>query len=320
MTMNKEKRVTLYRSMLMIRRFEEKVRECFLAGEIPGFIHPYLGEEAVAAGVCSSLEKEDKVLSHHRGTGHAIALGVDPDKLMAELFGKRDGTNGGRVGQMHVTDKEHGLVASNGIVGGALPLSVGAAFFCKYQNNGKVAIAFCGDGGAARGTSHEAMQFASVFKLPLILVIENNLIAGATPFGAINNVKDLADRAGGYGIPGVVVDGNDVEAVYEVVGEAAKHARNGEGPSIIECKTWRMDGHFIGDPGWGKEEGENEEWKKRDPISSFTARLIAAGDVTQEELDTIDAEVTKIVEDAADFARQSPYPTEEALTAHVYAG
>jgi pyruvate dehydrogenase E1 component alpha subunit len=320
MNIPKEKKLELYRSLLLIRKFEEKVRECFLAGMIPGFIHSYLGEEAVATGTCANLDNEDKICSHHRGTGHALAKGCDPKRIMAELFGKQDGLNGGRVGQMHMTDVAHGLVASNGIVGGALPLAVGAAFYCKHQQKKKVTVAFCGDGGSNRGTSHEGVLLAAIWKLPLIVVIENNQIAGTNRFDEFYPIDNIAERASGYGIPGMIVDGNDVEAVYEVVGEAVKRARNGDGPSIIECKTWRTDGHYIGDPGWSKLPGENEEWmEKRDPIKNYAAKLLAGGFVTQSELDKIEAETIEIVEKSVKFAENNPWPTEAALTSNVYA-
>jgi len=319
MSLSKEQKRKMYKSLVLVRKFEEKMRECFLANKIPGFVHPYLGEEAVAVGVCSALIEGDKVFTHHRGTGHALALGCDPNRVMAEIFGKKDGLNGGRVGQMHLTDVAKGLVASNGIVGGAAPLSVGGAFACKHKKQGNLAIAFCGDGGSNRGTVHEALVVASVKKLPLIMVVENNLIQGANRFADMCNTETIACRAAGYGIPGVTVDGNDPEAVYEAVCQAAEHARSGEGPSIIECLTWRMDGHYIGDTGFGKLPGENEEWQKKDPIKLYSEKLIAGKVATQAELDAMDAEAAEVVEAAEAFADNSPFPDKSVITNNVYA-
>ena len=247
MSLNHEQMIRMYATMTKIRQFETKLQEFFAAGKIPGFVHLYIGEEAVAAGACATLRKEDYITSTHRGHGHLIAKGGDLKRMMAEIFGKRTGYCKGKGGSMHIADIELGILGANGIVGGGGPIANGAALAAKYRGQDHVAVCFFGDGASNQGTTQEALNLASAWTLPVIFVNENNGYGISCPTCKSMAVADIADRAAAYDIPGVVVDGNDVMAVFEAVGEAVKRARKGEGPSLIECKTYRWRGHFEGD-------------------------------------------------------------------------
>ena len=309
----------LLRQMLLIRIFEQAVARAYREGKIPGFVHLYIGEEAIAPAVCAHLTKADTVGSTHRGHAHALVKGVPAKEVMAELWGRSTGCSGGRGGSMHLYSKVHGLLGTNGIVGYGLPLAAGAAFTAKYLETERVAVAFFGDGAANHGLFHEILNLASIWTLPLVAVCENNLYATELSFLYATAGQSVANRAAAYAMPGVEVDGQDVIAVYEAAGEAIARARAGEGPSLIECRTYRFVGHHEGDPGTGyRTQEEIDEWKQRDPIQLFSARLLGEGMATQDELDQIEADVQREVQDAVDFAADSPWPSPQDLTTRVF--
>jgi len=311
--------LALYRQMLVIRHFEQTAARTYREGKIPGFIHLYIGEEAVATGVCAHLTEEDYVGSTHRGHAHALAKGVPASEVMAELWGRSTGCSGGRGGSMHLYSKEHGLLGTNGIVGYGLPLAAGAAFTAKYRGTNQVAVAFFGDGAVNHGLFHEILNLASIWTLPIVAVCENNLYATELSFLYATAGQSVAKRAVAYAMPGVEVDGQDVLAVYEAAGRAVARARAGEGPTLIECRTYRYVGHHEGDPGTDyRTQEEIDEWKKRDPIQLFSERLLGAGTATQGELDRIEAEVKQEVQDAVEFAAESPWPSPDDLTTRLF--
>jgi len=320
MEISKETLLGMYRKMLTIRRFEERASELYAAGRMPGFVHLYIGEEAVATGVCASLTDKDFITSTHRGHGHVIAKGGKTDLMMAELYGKVTGYCKGKGGSMHIADVDLGILGANGIVGAGQPISVGAAFACKYKKTDAVAVCFFGDGASNRGTFHEAMNMASSFKLPVVFVCENNMYGISNYQKHHMNISDIADRAGAYGVPGVSVDGNDVIAVYEAASEAVARARRGDGPSIVECKTWRQRGHFEGDPGKYKDPEEQKAWLAKDPIPRIEAKLIELGMATRADLDAMRAKVDEEIEAAVKFAEDSPEPGDDELLTDVCAG
>ncbi len=320
MEISKEMLLGMYRKMLTIRRFEERAAELYAAGRMPGFVHLYVGEEAVATGVCASLSDKDFITSTHRGHGHVIAKGGKTDLMMAELYGKVTGYCKGKGGSMHIADVDLGILGANGIVGAGQPISVGAAFACKYKKTDAVAVCFFGDGASNRGTFHEAMNMASSFKLPVVFVCENNMYGISNYQKHHMNISDIADRAGAYGVPGVSVDGNDVIAVYEAASEAVARARRGDGPSIVECKTWRHRGHFEGDPGKYKDPEEQKAWLAKDPIPRIEAKLIELGMATQADIDAMRAKVDEETEAAIKFAEDSPEPGDDELLTDVWAG
>ena len=316
---DKSTMLALYRQMFLLRRFEQAAGRTYREGRIPGFIHLYIGEEAVATGVCAHLTKADSVGSTHRGHAHALAKGVSARELMAELWGRSTGCSGGRGGSMHLYSKEHGLLGTNGIVGYGLPLGAGAAFSAKYLGTSQVAVAFFGDGAVNHGLFHETLNLASIWALPLVAVCENNLYATELSFLKATAGQSVAKRAIAYDMPGVEVDGQDVLAVYDAAGEAIARARAGEGPSLIECLTYRYVGHHEGDPGTGyRTQEEIDRWKQRDPIELFSKRLLGDGSATQGELDQIELEVKAEVQDAVQFADESPWPIVEDLTSRVF--
>ncbi|MFY9416732.1 MAG: thiamine pyrophosphate-dependent dehydrogenase E1 component subunit alpha [bacterium] len=318
MMQDKEKLVWMYRKMVEIRIFESRVAELFAAGKIPGFVHLYIGEEAVAVGACANLKDTDFITSTHRGHGHCIAKGGRLDLMMAELFGKETGYCKGKGGSMHIADVEIGILGANGIVGGGLGIAPGAGLSAKMRGTDQVTICFFGDGASNQTTFHEGINLASAWKLPVIFVCENNQYGISLHQSRHQNITDIADRATAYGIPGVVVDGNDVMAVYEAVGEAVKRARAGEGPSLVECKTYRWRGHFEGDPQMYRPQEEIEEWKAKDPIPRFEALLAEMGVMTAEEAEAIRKEVAAEVEAAVEFAEKSPEPAPEAALEDLY--
>jgi pyruvate dehydrogenase E1 component alpha subunit len=315
---DKEKLVWMYRKMVEIRIFESRVAELFAAGKIPGFVHLYIGEEAVAVGACANLKDTDFITSTHRGHGHCIAKGGRLDLMMAELFAKETGYCKGKGGSMHIADVEIGILGANGIVGGGLGIAPGAGLSAKMRGTDQVTICFFGDGASNQTTFHEGINLASAWKLPVIFVCENNQYGISLHQSRHQNITDIADRATAYGIPGVVVDGNDVMAVYEAVGEAVKRARAGEGPSLVECKTYRWRGHFEGDPQMYRPQEEIEEWKAKDPIPRFEALLAEMGVMTAEEAEAIRKEVAAEVEAAVEFAEKSPEPAPEAALEDLY--
>jgi len=318
MSIDTEKLLWMYTNMLKIRRFEEKVSELFAAGKIPGFVHLYIGEEAVATGVCAHLRKDDYITSTHRGHGHLISKGGDLKLMMAELFGKRTGYCKGKGGSMHIADVDLGILGANGIVGGGPPIATGAALAAKYKGTDQVAVCFLGDGASNQGTFHEGVNMASIWKLPVIFVVENNMYGISLSQTRSMRVQDIADRAAAYDIPGFVVDGNDVIAVYEAAGEAIQRARAGEGPALIECKTYRYRGHFEGDPMIYRTREEEEMWKAKDPIPRFEAKLKEMGVLTEAQAREINERIIAQVEEAVRFAEESPWPTPEEVLEDVY--
>ena len=311
----------LYEQMVLLRQFELAAQKNYKAGRMPGFIHLYIGEEAVGVGVCANLRKEDCIISTHRGHGHALAKGLPPKSLMAELYGRATGCCGGRGGSMHLFDRAIGLFGTNGVVGGGLPAAVGAAISAKVHGQGNVAVAFFGDGAVNHGAFHESINFATTQQAPVIFVCENNLYATATPFRVATRQTSVAARAAAYGLPGIEVDGNDVLAVREVARQAVERARQGQGPTLIEAKTYRTVGHHEGDPVSGvyRTEQEVEEWKSRCPIRHYRGWLLAEGFASEKELAELDARVKQQVEEAVTFAESSARPDPATANDHVLA-
>ncbi len=313
--LNREKLLGMYERMVQIREFEDLAGKNFAAGLVPGFVHLYAGEEAVAVGVCSHLTDADYITSTHRGHGHCIAKGVDIHGMVAELMGKSTGVCKGKGGSMHIADVDKGMLGANGIVGGGLPLACGAALTAKTLGTGAVAVCFFGDGASNQGTFHEALNLAAIWKLPVVFVCENNGYAEATPVAYHCSASDIANRAGAYEIPGVVVDGLDLFAVYEAAGEAIARARRGEGPTLLEAKTYRFYGHFQGDTITYRTEEEVLRYRDRDPIAGAKKYIKEHGLATEEELDAIDARVVADLGQAWTDAQAAPWPhPEEALT------
>jgi len=311
--------IELYRKMLEIRLFEEKVFELYGQNIVPGTIHLYAGEEAVAVGVCANLRKDDYIVSTHRGHGHCIAKGARLDKTMAEILGKKTGYCKGKGGSMHIADFSIGMLGATAVVGAGIPIATGAGLSIKLRGTDQVTACFFGDGASNQGTFHEGVNMAAVWKLPVLFVCENNLYAMGTRQTQVMLIKDIAKRAAAYEIPGVSVDGNDVIAVYEAAQEAVKQARNGGGPTLIECKTYRHKGHSRFDPATYRPKEEVEEWLKRDPILKLKKQLLDNGEISDEEATQIAREVAEAVEAAVKFATDSPYPAPEEALEDVYA-
>ena len=318
MAIDKEKMIWMFRTMVRIRRFEERVAREFADGNIPGSVHLYIGEEAVATGAIAHLKKEDYIMSTHRGHGHLIAKGGESDKMMAELFAKKTGYCLGKGGSMHIADLDIGMLGAAGIVGSGIPIATGAALSAQMRGTDQVTICFFGDGASNIGRFHEGINLASVWHLPIVFICENNLWAVSVPTSTSLNIPNVADRAVGYGIPGVAVDGMDVMAVYEAAGEAVNRARNGQGPTLIEAKTYRYRGHFEGDSGAYRPKEEIEKWMKRDPISNYKAKLLEMKVLTKKQADDIDKEALAEMEAAMKFALDSPFPKLEETLENVY--
>ncbi len=318
MPIEKEELKNMYEVMVRIRAFEERARKEFAAGHIGGFVHLYTGEEAIATGACADLRPDDYITSTHRGHGHVIAKGGKTDQMMAELYGKKTGYCKGKGGSMHIADVDIGILGANGIVGAGIPIAGGAALSAQMRGTDQVVICFLGDGATNTTRFHEGLNLAAIWNLPVVYIIENNVYAETTPIATTCKVP-VVDRASAYGIPGKAVDGNDVLAVYEVVGEAVARARKGEGPSLIECKTWRWHGHFEGDMQTYKTSGEVDEWMKKDPIPRFRKKLVEMRILTEKEADKIHQEMEEEIETAVKFAVESPYPAPEEALEDVYA-
>jgi 2-oxoisovalerate dehydrogenase E1 component len=318
-TDSREIDLALYRQMLVIRRCEEQLARSHQAGMIMGACHTYVGEEAIATGVCAHLRRDDAVFSTHRGHGHALAKGVPPRELIAELFGKSTGCSQGRGGSMHLFSPEVGMMGTSGIVGPCILQATGAGYSYMLLKTDQVGVAFFGDGAVSNGAFHEGLNLASIFKLPTVFICENNMYATEVPFEYAAGDIDVARKAASYGLPGVAVDGNDVTAVYEAAGEAIARARQGSGPSLIECKTYRTRPHSEGmrDTGYRTQE-EIDSWKKRDPIDQFRQRLLNTETVGEQDFETIDAEVKALIQEALEFAQNSPWPDPATATDHVY--
>jgi len=311
--------LSLYREMLVIRRCEEQLAKGHQAGLIHGACHTYVGEEAVAVGVCAHLRQADAVFSTHRGHGHALAKGVTPRALIAELFGRATGCSQGRGGSMHLFAPEVGMMGTSGIVGPCILQAAGAGYSFKLLGLDQVGVAFFGDGASNNGAFHEGLNLAAIWDLPAVFVCENNMYATEVPFAYASRNTDIADRAVGYGIPGVIVDGNDVLAVYEVAGAAVRRARSGGGPTLIECKTYRTRPHSEGmRDGSYRSVEEIESWKARDPIRQLYATLTAQDLADEQALAAIDAEVQAQVAEAYEFAKNSPYPDGATALDHVF--
>lgn len=311
----------MYYKMLLIRRFEEKAVELYRRGEIPGIGHPYVGQEAVAVGACTALRTtapKGYVLSTHRGHGHSLAMGVNPRHLMAELLGKRTGVCKGIGGSMHSSEPGAGLIFTSAIVGGSIPIAVGVALAMKIKREDGVAISFFGDGATNTGAFHEALNLAGVWKLPVVFICENNFYAISTHVREAVAAREIVDRAIAYGMLGISVDGNDVIAVYEVTREAIERARKGEGPTFIECKTYRWLDHGFYFLGKYRPDEEVELWKRRCPIRMFKEKLLGEGVASNEELIEVEARVEAEIEDAVKFARESEPPDLELARQLVY--
>ena len=320
MEISNERLMWMYRTMVRHREFEERVAVEFAAGNIPGFVHLSLGQEALAAGPMAALRADDYILSTHRGHGQLLAKGGKPDLMMAELFGKKTGMMKGKGGSMHFTDPAIGDVGADGILGTGIVMAAGVALSAKKRGTGQVTVCFFGDGQSNTGRFHEGLNLASAWKLPVVYFCENNTYGESTSIYDCTNLKDLTDRAQAFNIPGVAVDGNDVMAVYEVVAEAAARARKGEGPTLIVANTCRWRGHFEGDPQETyRKPGEIEECKKKDPIPRFRKKLIEMGLLTGKEADRIHQEAVEEMDRATKFATESPWPDPEEVLTDVYA-
>jgi pyruvate dehydrogenase E1 component alpha subunit len=319
LSLAKEKLTEMFRKMLEIRFFEEKVFDLYAQNLVPGTIHLYTGEEAVAVGVCSNLRKNDYITSTHRGHGHCIAKGADLKRTMAEILGKKTGYCKGKGGSMHIADFSMGMLGATAVVGAGIPIAVGAGLSIKLRKASQVVACFFGEGASNQGTFHEGINMAAIWKLPVIFICENNLYAMGTRQSRVMLIENIADRASAYGIPGVVVDGNDVLAVYEATLRAVERARKGEGPTLIECKTYRHKGHSRVDPAKYRPREEVEEWIAKDPIKRFKEKLLRDGILAETEFQQITREVTVEIEEAVRFAMESPYPAPEEALEDVYA-
>jgi len=305
--------------MLKIRTFEEKVFDLYAQNLVPGTIHLYLGEEAIAVGICTALNKDDYITSTHRGHGHCIAKGAELKRTMAEILGKKTGYCKGKGGSMHIADFSIGMLGATAVVGAGLPIAVGAGLSAKLRKTNQVVACFFGEGASNQGTFHESINMASTWHLPVIFVCENNLYAMGTRQSRVMNIENIADRATAYGIPGTVVDGNDVLAVYEATQKAVERARKGEGPTLIECKTYRHKGHSRVDPAKYRPKEEVEEWLAKDPIKRFKQKLLQTNTLTEPQIQQIEKEITVEIEETVKFAMESPYPTPEEALEDVYA-
>jgi pyruvate dehydrogenase E1 component alpha subunit len=308
MTIEKEKLIAMYRMMVLTRRFEERLSKEFMSGNVPGNVHLGIGQEAIGVGACIDLELDDYVVSQHRSHGHAIVKGITPKRLMAEFFGKKTGCSMGRVGPLHVADASVGHLGAQAILGSQLPVAAGAALSAKMRGTDQVALCFLGDGTANTGRFHESLNLASIWNLPVVYIIESNMWAYCVPQDYSASVAHLADRACAYGIPGIVVDGNDVIAVYEAVGEAVARARRGEGPTLIECMTCRLCGHYEGDTEVYRDKKELDEGWEKEPIKRFRDKLIGIGVLTEKQATEIDQEALAEMDVAVKFAAESPLP------------
>ncbi|MEM3608940.1 MAG: pyruvate dehydrogenase (acetyl-transferring) E1 component subunit alpha [Candidatus Bathyarchaeia archaeon] len=309
----------MLRRMLEIRFFEEKVFELYAQNLVPGTIHLYAGEEAVAVGVCSALRKDDYITSTHRGHGHCLAKGADPKRVMAEILGKKTGYCKGKGGSMHIADFSIGMLGATAVVGAGIPIAVGAGLSIKLRGTDQVVACFFGEGASNQGTFHEGINLAAVWNLPVIFVCENNLYAMGTRQSMVMKIENVADRAVAYGIPGKVVDGNDVYAVYDAANEAVERARKGGGPTLIECKTYRHKGHSRVDPARYRPKEEVEAWLAKDPIRRFKERLLQTKALTEDEIARIESEASATIEEAVKFAKESPFPAPEEALEDVYA-
>ena len=315
----KEKKLHMLRQMYKIRAFEEKLYYLFLYDNVPGTMHQYNGQEAVAVGFCENLEKKDYITSTHRGHGHCIAKGVDLKPMMAEMFAKSTGLCKGMGGSMHVADFNIGILGATGIVGAGIPIATGAALSSKMRKSGQVTVCFFGDGAVNEGSFHESLNMAGAWKLPVVYVIENNLYGFSTHIDRVTPIKDLSKRADAYGMPGYSIDGNDIFAVYESAGKAVERARTGAGPTLVECKTYRFKGHSRFEPASYRTKEELEEWLKKDPIEKLKKYLVKEEKVSAKEIEKMQAEVDAELDAAVEFAKSSPDPKPDDALKYIYA-
>jgi acetoin:2,6-dichlorophenolindophenol oxidoreductase subunit alpha len=315
-----DKQREMLRQMLTIRRFEERASADYHAGKIYGVVHCYIGEEAVAVGVCSALDRGDRIISTHRGHGHCIAKGADLNRMMAELYGRQTGYCKGKGGSMHIADFGIGMLGANGIVAGGISIITGAGLAAQMEGKGGVAVSFFGDGASNAGPFHECLNIAATWKLPMLYVCENNMYAAQTPAAATHALSDVAARSAGYGIPGFVVDGNDIVAVHQAAIRAVERARAGGGPTLIECKTYRQRGHTErkGQPD-PRDKTEVDAWKQKDPIALLDRQLRDQGALDDAGLQAIERDVMAALEAAIAFAEASPFPLPEQATDDVFA-
>lgn len=308
----------LLRQMLRIREFESSIVRLYQEDLIHGSTHLYIGEEAIAVGAINQLKDEDYVLSTHRGHGHCIAKGADMKRMMAELLGRSDGYSHGKGGSMHIADFSRHMLGANGIVGASLPLAIGPAMASAIRKDGLVTLCFFGDGASNQGTFHESLNIAGIWKLPVVFICENNQYAVGSRFESTSASKTVADRAKAYDMPSARVDGTDVLEVQRAVGDAIARARVGEGPTLIECVAYRWSGHHAGDPANYRPQEEVEEWKKKDPIKIYEEHLLAAGLASQDEINTIHAQVKSELKEVVAFAKASPEPLPKTLLTNVF--
>jgi pyruvate dehydrogenase E1 component alpha subunit len=321
MKIEKEMLIRLYSTMVKIRLFEERIVDLYARGLVPGLAHLYIGEEAVAAGVCAGLRQEDYITSTHRGHGHVIAKGANLKPMMAELFGKKTGYCKGKGGSMHIADMEIGILGANGIAGGGLPIAVGSGMSAKWRGTDQVTVCFFGDDASNNGTFHESLNLTSLYKLPVIFVCENNQYGISVGREKQTLIQDIALRAANYDMPGVAVDGNDVLEVYQAALKALKRGWAGEGPSLIECGTYRWRGHHEGDPNQGRRYRTTEEiegWKKKDPIERMAKKLLADKVITKKKMDVLRVQVLEEIEAAVAYANESDFPALEDMYEDVY--
>lgn len=315
----KELSLKFYREMNKVRLFDQKAAELFTQALMSGNIHTCIGQEASAVGACQALRPSDFIAATHRGHGHCIAKGGEVRFMMAELFGKTSGYCKGKGGSMHIANVGLGILGANGIVGAGIPIAGGSGLASKIRGTDEVTLAFFGDAASNQGTFHETLNMAAAWQLPVIFLCENNKYGVSVCIDRVCNTQDIADRAKGYAIPGVVVDGNDVFAVYQAVGAAADRARKGEGPTLIECKTYRWHGHYEGDPMVYRTKEEIQEWKAKDSIARLRREILKSGLAAPEELDEIEASVKAEIEAAVEFAKAAPYPERAEVITDVYA-
>jgi pyruvate dehydrogenase E1 component alpha subunit len=311
--------IKAYRTMVLIRSFEYAAGRLFSKGLIKGAIHPYIGEEAVATGAFLALKRGDLITSTHRGHGHCLALGGDPVKVMGEILGREIGYCRGRGGSMHIASAELGMLGAHGIVGEGMPIAVGAALAKQYRGEEGIVMAMFGDGASNQGLFHESLNMAAIWDLPVVFLCENNRYAVSTSISYSTRIKDIAKRADGYGIPGKVVDGMDVLSVYEVTRKAVERARKGKGPTLIEAKAYRFEGHYFGEPQVYRTREEVEQWRQRDPILRYRQWLIKTGIISVAEADRMEEEVKQQIEQATDEALEAPSPSGEEYDRYVYA-
>jgi TPP-dependent pyruvate/acetoin dehydrogenase alpha subunit len=313
-----EKMLEMYQLMATIRRFEDNLYQLFLQGRVPGTLHQYQGQEAVAVGVCSALERDDIIFSTHRPVGHAIAKGMQLESIAAELWGKSTGCAGGKSGQMHLTDIKVGMMPSNAIVGANIPIATGAALGFQLRGEENVAVCFFGDGAANTGAFHEGINLAAVKNAPVVFVCENNLYAASTHISLVTKIENIADRADGYGIPGEIVDGMDVLQVYQAALKAVKRARRGDGPTLLEAKTYRYKGHSRGDPGKYRNQDELNDWQARDPVQNFRKQLLNK-EFKEDILSDLETRIDIAVKESIQLAESAPTPDPAETYTHVYA-